>query len=187
MSIGFSQMWHTSRRLNAASVYLVARWLLLAVVIGSVGAPSFAQEGDQEYLSIKRLVPASSSKRDDGLQETIHRVRQSFQDQEADLLESCFATKKVFISLRSKEAEAGYYTRSQLHFIFDKVFRDLKTRSFNYSPSDVTVSGDGRAFFRSQWTYKVMGSDTTVTELLHFSLEKENKDWRIFELKSVSK
>jgi len=147
---------------------------------------SFGQQ-DPDYLSIRRLVPGTSERRDDALQETIHRVRQSFQEQQADQLEACFASKKVFISLRSKEAEAGYYTRSQLHFIFDKVFRDLQTRSFSYSPSDVTVSRDGRAYFRSQWTYKVMGSDTTVTELLHFSLEKEDDDWRIFELKSVSK
>jgi hypothetical protein len=186
MSIGFWHMRHLSRSAHASSKCVVARWLLPVIVLGLLGGSSFGQGNDPSNLSIKRLVPASSSKRDDGLQETIHRVRQSFQNQQADQLEACFATKKVFISLRSKETEAGYYTRSQLHFIFDKVFRDLQTRSFNYSPSDVTVSRDGRAYFRSQWTYKVMGSDTTVTELLHFSLEKENDDWRIFELKSVS-
>ena len=187
MNMGLWQMWHAPRKAATARFSPAARWLLWGVVIGSVGGTAVAQENDPNYLSIKRLVPPSSSKRDDGLQETIHRVRQSFQDQQAVQLESCFATKKVFVSLRSKEVEAGYYTRSQLHFIFDKVFRDLQTRSFNYSPSDVTVSSDGRAFFRSQWTYKVMGSDTTVTELLHFSLEKEDDAWRIFELKSVSK
>jgi hypothetical protein len=186
MSIGFWHMRHHSRIAHATSNRRVARWLLPVVALALFTGSSFAQEDDASYLSIRRLVPDSDSKRDDGLQETIYRVRQSFQNQQADQLEACFAAKKVFISLRSKETEAGYYTRSQLHFIFDKVFRDLQTRSFNYSPSDVTVSGDGRAYFRSQWTYKVMGSDTTVTELLHFSLEKENDDWRIFELKSVS-
>ena len=180
-------MAQVPRKPGSACLSLLSSWLLWGVVIGSMGGTAFAQDEDPDYLAIKRLVQPSTSKRDDGLQETIHRVRESFQDQKADQLESCFATKKVFISLRSKEAEAGYYTRSQLHFIFDKVFRGLQTRSFNYSPSDVTVSSDGRAFFRSQWTYKVTGSDTTVTELLHFSLEKENDDWRIFELKSVSK
>lgn len=186
MGIGFWEMPYALGKPPRASRRPRARCLLLAVALVSFGGTSFAQQSDSPYLNIKRLVPESNARRDDGLQETIHRVRQSFQDQEAAQLEACFATKKVFVSLRSKEAEAGYYTRSQLHFIFEKVFRDLQTRSFNYSPSDVTVSGDGRAFFRSQWTYKVMGSDTTVTELLHFSLEKENNDWRIFELKSVS-
>ena len=185
MDIGFWGMWHF-RKFGAACRCAVGRLFLLLVLTPVWGGNALAQETDSPYLNIKRLMPASNAKRDDGLQETIHRVRQSFQEQEAARLESCFATKKVFVSLRSKEAEAGYYTRSQLHFIFEKVFRDIQTRSFNYSPSDVTVSGDGRAFFRSQWTYKVMGSDTAVTELLHFSLEKENGDWRIFELKSVS-
>jgi len=180
-------MPYVSRRMLPGRLRRGTRYLLLALLLAAPSGRAFAQDTDPPYLAIKRLVPESTAKRDDGLQETIHRVRQSFQDQEAAQLESCFATKKVFVSLRSKEAEAGYYTRSQLHFIFEKVFRDLQTRSFNYSPSDVTVSGDGRAFFRSQWTYKVMGSDTTVTELLHFSLEKEKNDWRIFELKSVSK
>ena len=33
----------------------------------------------------------------------------------------------------------------------------------------------------------MLGSDTVVTEHLHFAFEKEKGDWRIFELKSVSK
>ena len=184
MSLGLWQMRRLPQRARLARQNQI---VLLAVVMSFLSGISFAQENDPPFYSVKRLVPSSGGKSDDGLQQTIHDVRLSFLEQETERLEKCFAGKKVFISLRSKETEAGYYTRSQLHFIFDKVFRDLQTVSFNHAPPDVTISQDGRAFFRSEWTYKVLGSDTVVTEHLHFSFEKENGDWRIFELKSVSK
>jgi hypothetical protein len=188
MALGLASR-HMLRLFQWAQWAQRARSVLFALVpLIVLGGIAYAQDDQPPYYSIRRLVPGHSTPpRDDALQETIHQVRQSFLDQETEHLEECFAGKKVFISLRSKEAEAGYYTRSQLHFIFDKVFRDLQTHSFSYSPNDVTLSDDGRAFFRSEWTYKVLGSDTMVTEHLHFSFEKEKQDWRITELKSVSK
>jgi alpha-ketoglutarate-dependent taurine dioxygenase len=160
---------------------------VLALAAGTFSSSLSAQENVKQFYSVKRLLPDSGPDRDEGLQQTILQVSQSFMERETERLEKCFAAKKVFISLRSKQAEAGYYTRSQLHFIFDKIFGDLQTRTFEYSPSDITISEDGRAFFRSEWTYMVLGSDTVVTEHLHFSFEKEKGDWRIFELKSISK
>ena len=163
----------------------VALWVLPIMLAAPMSVD--AQEPPRQFYSVKRLVSESERDRDEGLQQRIHQVRLSFMERETERLEECFSGKKVFISLRSKKTEPGYYTRSQLHFIFDKLFEDLQTRTFKYSPSDITISKDGRAFFRSEWTYMVLGSDTVVTEHLHFSFEKEKGDWRIFELKSVSK
>lgn len=154
------------------------------------GASAGGEDGQQvstDISPVRRLVEENNDDRDEDLQQTIYEVRLSFLERETERLEKCFAEKKVFISLRSRAGEAGYYTRSQLHFIFDKVFRDLQTRSFKYSPRDITLSKDGRAFFRSEWTYMVLGSDDVVTEHLHFSFEKDKGSWQIYELKAVSK
>jgi hypothetical protein len=95
--------------------------------------------------------------------------------------------KKVYVSLKSRADEAGYYTPSQVHFMLDKMFRDLRTRSFEYSPRDITISEGGRAYFRSEWTYMVLGLDTVVTEHLHFLFEKQKAGWRISEIKASSR
>ncbi len=168
----------------------VALWavpVMIAILAAATSGLVAAQEAPRQFYSVKRLVSDSERDRDEGLQQRIHQVRLSFMERETELLEECFSGKKVFISLRSKKTEPGYYTRSQLHFIFDNLFEDLQTRTFKYSPADISISKDGRAFFRSEWTYMVLGSDTVVTEHLHFSFEKEKGAWRIFELKSVSK
>ena len=181
MSLGFYKMRYFQR--VALSVLLVMVSILGSPSTGSVAA----QEASGQYYFVKRLVSDSDRDRDEGLQKRIHQLQLSFMERETERLEESFSGKKVFISLRSKKTDAGYYTRSQLHFIFDDIFEDLQTRTFEYSPSDITISKEGRAFFRSEWTYMVLGSDTVVTEHLHFSFEKEKGDWRIFELRSVSK
>src|SRR3989304_6967334 len=84
---------------------------LLAVVMSSLSGISFAQENDPPFYAVKRLVPSSGGKSDDGLQQTIHDVRLSFLEQETERLEKCFAGKKGVIALWSKETEAGDYTR----------------------------------------------------------------------------
>ena len=184
MELGFYKMRYFQR---------VALWVLpvmpviFVVLVAPASGLMSAQETPRQFYSVKRLVTDSGRDRDKGLQQKIHQVRLSFMERKTERLEGCFSSKKVFISLRSKKTEPGYYTRSQLHFIFDNLFEDRQTRTFKYSPSDITISKDGRAFFRSEWTYMMLGSDTVVTEHLHFSFEKEKGDWRILELKSVSK
>ncbi len=149
--------------------------------------PVPARPASQETLTLKRLASNASKRKDDGLNITISMVRSSFMNRDTDSLARCVGSKKVYVSLKSKIGEAGYYTRSQVHFIFDKMFRDHRTRSFEYSPSDITISEGGRAHFSSEWTYMVLGSDTVVTEHLHFLFEKEKDAWEISEIKASSR
>jgi len=151
---------------------------LLLVGAGNAGSES------QIY---RRLAPKAEARKDTGLDRAIEKVRDSFLQRDTDRLEDCFADRKVLVSLRSRTREAGYYTRSQLHFIFDKVFRDLRTRSFEYSPRDINIVDDGRAKLRAEWTYVVLGSDTPVIEQLHFTFEKEKDSWLISEIKTSSR
>ncbi len=140
-----------------------------------------------EFQIYKRLAPKAEARKDTGLDLAIQKVRRSFRERDTDRLEGCFGNKKVHVSLRSRIRESGYYTRSQLHFIFDKIFRDVRTRSFEYSPRDITISDDGRAYFGAEWTYVVLGSDTLVIEQLHFVFEKEKDSWLISDIKTSSR
>lgn len=165
------------------------RFLILTFAMVSLlpAAPAGSAEDSQERLTLKRLSTNAAKRKDEGLNVTISAVRSSFIDRDTDRLASCVGNKKVYLSLKLRTGEAGYYTRSQVHFIFDKMFRDHRTRSFEYSPSDITISEEGRAFVRSEWTYVVLGSDTVVTENLRFLFEKEKDGWQISEIKASSR
>ena len=78
------------------------------------------------------------------------------------------------------------FRKNPFEFIFDKMFQDLKTLSFEYSPRDI-IPEENSAYFRSEWTYVALGSDTVVTEQMHFLFAKEKDGWRISEIKASSK
>ncbi len=165
------------------------RLLILSFAMAPLllAAPASAAADSQERLTLKRLSSNVAKRKDEGLNATIRAVRSSFITRDTDRLASCIGNNKVYLSIKSRTGEAGYYTRSQVHFIFDKMFRDHRTRSFEYSPSDITISEDGRAYVRSEWTYVVLGSDTVVTEHLRFLFEKEKDGWQISEIKASSR
>lgn len=134
--------------------------------------------------SRRLIAPDAAAKIEENLSRTLTQVRRSFVDQDVDRLTGCLGEKKAFLSIKPR-SEAGYYTRSQIHFIFEKIFRDLRTRSFDFSREDLTVSEEGRAFLRAEWTYLPSSSETPVTERLHFAFEKEREGWVISEIKAA--
>jgi hypothetical protein len=157
----------------------------VVLFLGATGAAQVPVP--QERLNLKRLSTDARARKYEGLNLTIDTVRSAFLERDKGKLAGCLGSRKVYVSLKSRMKESGYYTRSQLQFIFDKMFQDLQTRSFEYSPDDIIQFDDKRAYFGSEWTYMALGSDKVVTEKLHFSLEKEKDGWRIFEIKATSK
>lgn len=141
----------------------------------------------QERLNLKRLTSDTKARKDEQLNRVIGEVRVSFMERDAEELADCFGEGKVYLSLKSRTGETGYYTKSQLQFIFDRMFQELRTRAFEYSSSDISIPDENRAHFRSEWTYVVLGSDSLVTEHLHFTLVREKDGWRISEIKASSR
>jgi hypothetical protein len=165
------------------------RTIILACVTSYIflSGVGFVVATPQEPLTLKRLSSDARPPKDAGLKRTIDRVRDSFVERDTGKLAECLGSGKVYVSLKSRKEEAGYYTSSQLQFIFDKMFKDLQTRSFEYSPRNIKGSDNGRAHLRSEWTFVALGSDKVVTEHLYLVLEKEKSGWRITEIRSSSR
>lgn len=167
------------------------RWVRLGVALSLLAGTAEAQTA----TSLSHLISAKKdeeAKREDAsstefLGKTIGWVGQAFELGDADALEECLVSRKVYLSLRSRGDEAGYYGRSQVKFMFAKLFRERRTDSFTYDPADVEVSGDGTAHFRADWSYMVLDEDDVVTEHLRFRLERTKDDWRISEIRAQSR
>jgi hypothetical protein len=170
------------RQMRTITLAYAMTYLLL-----SGGGLGVAAAAPQEKLTLKRLALDTKTRKDEGLQLTVDEVRSAFMERDTAKFARCLGSRKVYLSLKSRMKESGYYTRSQLQFIFDKMFQDLTTRSFEYSPRDIKGPDEGRAFLRSEWTFVALGSDTVVTENLRFTFEKEKEGWRISEIKSSSR
>jgi hypothetical protein len=150
--------------------------------------------------SIKRLISAKneetrrgSEAKDDleHLSRTATRVERAFENGDADELEACLSEKRIYVSLKAGGEEAGYYGRSQVRHMVDKLFRERRTDSFSYDPADIDISGRGSAAFRAEWTYLAREADAVVTEQLRFKLDRaegpdgpDGNDWRVSEIRS---
>ena len=160
-------------------------WCAMVYIFLSGGA--IAADSTQEAFTLRRLTNITKERKDKGVNHCIEQVRSSFMERDTKKLARTIGKRKVYLSLKSRKSETGYYTKSQLQFIFDKMFKDLRTKSFDYSTRDITISDDNHANIRAEWTYVTLGSDTVVTEHLHFVFVKETSEWRISEIKASSR
>lgn len=165
----------------------IATILWCAIATLPLFSGAVAAESTQEAFTLRSLTNVTKERKDEGLNHCIDEVRSSFMKRDTKKLAEIIGKRKVFLSLKSRKSETGYYTKSQLQFIFDKMFEDLNTSSFDYSNRDITISSDNHANIRAEWTYVILGSDTVVTEHLHFVFVKENRGWRISEIKASSR
>ena len=174
---------------------------VVLVIFGLVFASALAYGQNPEYLeNLERLinkayapeekidVEAEDFEADDLLVErAIDCVGRAFARGEGRELGDCLTKKtRVYLSIEAGGKKADNYGTSQLKFIFDQIFREVKTQSFRYDSRDVERFKD-IAMLTAEWTYVILDKDEEVTEYLQFSLEKGESAWRVFEIHSVSR
>ncbi|MGH9332550.1 MAG: hypothetical protein ACRD21_02240, partial [Vicinamibacteria bacterium] len=145
--------------------------------------------------SVNHLIPPKNeeAKRESArdvavLEQTIDRVGRAFEEGSPEELDSLLSDQKIHLSLKARGEEAGYYGRSQVKFIFARLFRERKTDSFTYDPREIEVSGEKSAQFRAKWNYMVLDADEVVTEHLRFELERGARGiWRISEIRTQAR
>ncbi len=171
------------------------------VILGLVFASALAYGQNPKYLeNLERLInkahapeekideEAEDFEADDLLIErAIDCVGRAFARGEARELGDCLTKKpRVYLSVEAGGKKADNYGTSQLKFIFDQIFREVKTQSFRYDSRDVERFKD-IAMLTAEWTYVILDKDEEVTEYLQFTLEKGESAWRVFEIRSVSR
>jgi hypothetical protein len=153
--------------------------------------------------SVQRLISAKNQETRKGAKEpgdverlsrTIDRVERAFEAGDPDELEQCLSEKKIFLSLKARGVEAGYYGRSQVKHMLAKLFSERRTDSFTHHPEEVEVTGGERAVFRAEWSYLAAEADDVVTEQLRFKLDRvkgsegrKGDDWRVSEIRAQSR
>lgn len=164
----------------------------LFVLALAVTPVSVLAQDPPRYL--KHLVEAAENERveedharHDELASTIARIRNAIETENAGALEKCMIPRKIYLALGTRADEVGYYGRSQVKFMFGKLFRERQTRSFTYDAGDIEAESDDSAHFHAAWTYVVLDEDDVVNESLRFKLERSGGDWRITEIRAAAR
>lgn len=173
-------------------VGLTAPLLVASLSLGSVLAP--AQKKDRptyfKYLSNhveEEETPPLDIHSEDDLHKPISRIGAAFEAGDASHLEDCLVRSRIFLSLRAKGDQQGFFGPSQIKFMFDRLFEERKTRDFTYDSEDIEFARDGSVSFRATWTYVVLDEDELVAELLRFKMERSGDDWQVSEIRSTSR
>ncbi len=171
------------------------------VIFGLVFASAVAYGQNPKYLeNLERLINKAHAPGEDNAEEAedfqaddllveraIDCVGRAFARGEARELSGCLTKKpRVYLSVEAGGKKADNYGTSQLKFILDQIFREVKTQSFRYDARDVERF-NGIAMLTAEWTYVILDKDEEVTEHLQFTLEKDESAWRVFEIRSVSR
>ena len=125
------------------------------------------------------------------LSRTLNRVERAFESGNSEMLDECLAEKKIYLSLKARGEEAGYYGKSQVKAMLAKLFRERKTDSFTYDPEQVEVTRGENAAFRAEWSYVAPEANAVVTEELRFRLDRgkgaKGDDWRVSEIRAQNR
>lgn len=156
-----------------------------------LGSMSLGAQNPQYLKSLANARAAEhernvATERDHRFENTVSRIAKAFETRDADDLESCLARGKIYLSLEAGGKEPGHYGPSQVKFIVDRAFREIRTQSFDYDSRD-TEFQDDKATFRADWTYVMTEEDEVVTEHLEFTLEQTKSDWRVSALRTASR
>lgn len=179
--------WHKSMRHKAFFVSL-------AVLLGmSATTSSYAQDspfGGQKP-KFKFLVDPGEEERSeeedvrekDTLVPALETLKAAFLAGDAGILDALLEKnrRKIYLSLDVADEEQAHYGAAQIHFLFDRLFDEVLTRSFRYTPDDIDRHGD-TVDFAADWTYVGVSSDETVRVRLHFLLERNQGGWHILEI-----
>ena len=179
----------------------IMRRQAVLVIYGLVFASTVAYGQNPKYLeNLERLINKAHAPEEKTAEESenleaddllveraIDCVGRAFDRGEARELSDCLTRKpRVYFSVEAGGKKADNYGTSQLKFIFDQIFRKVKTQSFRYDSRDVERFKD-IAMLTAEWTYVILDKDEEVTEFLQFTLEKDEAAWRVFEIRAVSR
>jgi hypothetical protein len=164
---------------------------LVAGMAYVVFSPHAGTGAEQDPVpSLRHLITAKNEetrrdvRADEGLESTINRVGRAFELGDANVLEGCLVPRKIYLSLKATGEEAGYYGKSQVRFMFQKLFRERSTDSFLYDSEEIEMPSSGTAYVRATWTYAAPEADDVETEHLRLKLEKTKDDWSVSEIRT---
>jgi hypothetical protein len=167
----------------------------LAILLAGLFFPAASDAQDptvQRLLTPKRFASRAGSEEnvDPGpVERAVERLERAFENGDAGELERCLSEKRIYLSLKARGEEPGYYGPSQVKFIFDRLFSARKNASFDYRKEDIEISSRERAELRAEWSYSATGGDGMVREDLRFHLDRDRDggDWRVSEIRSQSR
>jgi hypothetical protein len=95
------------------------------------------------------------------------------------------ASSKVYLSLKGMRNKGGYYSRSQVFYIFKNLFKNTRQVRFKFFQYQNLDKPDRRVYGIAYNNYKSVSSGRLIRDKVYVTLSREGKGWVVSEIKTT--
>jgi hypothetical protein len=164
-------------RLTAALIVIPALLLLAAT-------PAFSQERSiPDKRKIEKRKPAAASSQDP--LKVFKGLERAWQKKNADDIASYAGEGRVFLDVRGIGKKGGYYSRSQVKYLFKDMFRTDDQVKFEFIKFQNLEEPDRKVYGIAYRSCKNNRSGKVFQDKVYVTLGREGPSWVVAEIKTT--
>lgn len=160
------------KRQRAISILLLA-----AIVVLSPGAHSM-QDRRKKPKTPVNAVPKEPMV-------VFKGIESAWRSGNAQRLASYAGNSKVLLNVRGLGEKGGYYSRSQVFYLFKDMFKSTRHKKFNFVKYHDVGKRSSKIYGIAHRNYEVVSNGRLFQDKIYVTLKLEGKRWVVSEMKSA--
>jgi len=112
-------------------------------------------------------------------------IESAWRSGDAQKLAAYAGDSKVLLNVRGLGEKGGYYSRSQVFYLFKGMFKSTKHKKFNFVKFHDVGAGSSKIYGIAQRNYENMNNGRLFQDKIYVTLKLEGKRWVVSEMKSA--
>lgn len=134
---------------------------------------------------VKKRRIKRDSRRENSPVSTFRGIEKAWRAADAEALSGFAGKTRVFVNVREIGREGGYYSRSQVYYLFKKMFKTIKLTKFEFTKFHNLDKPDRRVYGIAHRSYKHIRSGRLFQDKVYVTLRREGLKWVISEVKTT--
>ncbi|MCK4538394.1 MAG: hypothetical protein KAV42_06310 [Candidatus Krumholzibacteria bacterium] len=161
---------------------MIRRFLIISVLVFIAVLPCTAAVA-QRRVKEKQVRELPSEVKSP--QAVFRRLEGAWKSGNAKSISSMVGKKKAFIHIRGAGANGGFYSRSQVFYLFKRMFKEYRHLKFEFVKFHNLDRPDRRVYAIAYRSCKIMRSDKVFQDKVYITLGREGQDWVVTEIKTT--
>ncbi len=160
---------------NRAGKPLQALMVILVIIVSGFGQP-----GAQEIKKHDSRSPQS-----DTPLAVLKGIERAWNREDAQKISGYAGGSKIFLEVRGIGHRGGYFSRSQVYYMFKNMFKANKHMKLEFVKFHTPDNPDRRVYGIARRSYKNNRSGRLYQDKVYVTLRKEESRWVVAEIKST--
>ena len=167
---------------------MVRRFLIISVLALIAVLPctaAVAQQGREKKPGQKEKQVRELPSEVKSPQSVFRRLERAWKNADAKSISSMVGKKKAFIHIRGAGDSGGFYSRSQVFYLFKRMFKEYRQLKFEFVKFHNLERPDRRVYAIAYRSCRIMRSDKVFQDKVYITLGREGRDWVVTEIKTT--